>query len=170
MKKIILIAAVLFALQTQAQVTRAMLQASGLTCAMCSKAVFKALTAVPFVEKVQPNIQLSTYELSFKPGAKLDFDALSKAVVDAGFSVSNLKLTAKFRDLKVENETTVTLENQAYHFVNVAPQVLNGEKTIHFIDKNFVTARDHKKYGKATALKCFGTGTMDGKRIYHVTM
>ncbi len=170
MKKIFFILSVLFAVSGQAQITKATLQASGLTCALCSKAVYKALSAVSFVEKVEPNIQQSTYELVFKKGASVDPDVLSKAVVDAGFSVSMLKLTAHFADVQVQNDTHITVNNQVFHFLNVPVQTLHGDKTITLLDKNFVTAKEYKKYGKSTAMKCYETGVMAGERVYHVTI
>ena len=170
MKKIFGIIAILVSFQASAQITKATLQASGLTCAMCSKAVYKALSAVPFVASVQSNIEASTYELSFKPGSKPDFDVLSKAVVNAGFSVSMLKVTAKFDDVKVQNNAHVTVNNQLFHFLDVVPQTLQGEKTISLIDKNFVTAKAYKKYDKMTTMACYESGTMDGRRVYHVTL
>src|ERR1700753_2791554 len=99
MKKIITIIAILFGANSEAQISNATIQASGLTCAMCSKAIYTALVAVPFVEKVKPDIEHSSYDLSFKPGAHIDLDALSKAIVDAGFSVSMLKITTQFSNI-----------------------------------------------------------------------
>lgn len=182
MKKIIFIIAMLFAAGAEAQVTKATLQASGLTCAMCSKAVYKALSGVSFVEKVTANIQQSTYAISFKPGSSVDFDVLSKAVVDAGFSVSMLKITTHFNDTKVQNDTHVTLNNQTFHFLNISSQTLQGDKTITLLDKNFVTAKEYKKNSHFTTMKCYETGVMgscckdaDAKnvgtaRVYHVTI
>ena len=170
MKKVIVLIAVLFAVNSQAQIKNATLQASGLTCAMCSKAVYKALTAIPFVEKVQPDIERSLYTLTFKTGNKVDLDALSKAVVNAGFSVSMLKITTQFNEAKVQNDAHVTLDDQTFHFLNVSPQTLNGTKTITLIDKNFVSARDYKKYGKLTTQPCYVSGTKNGQRVYHVTI
>lgn len=171
MKKIFILALMAIAgTGVSAQVTKANLQASGLTCAMCSKAVFKALSGVPFVAKVEPNIKLSTYDLSFKPGSKIDFDALSKAVTDAGFSVSQLKVTALFKGTKVENDAHMTLNEQQIHFVNVNPQTLDGERTISLIDKGFIAAKDFRKYERMTTMKCYQSGMMNGQRVYHATL
>ena len=183
MKKIlIIIVAALFVTAAQSQVTKATLQASGLTCAMCSKAVYKALSSVPFVEKVQANIQQSSYDLNFKPGSTVDFDALSKAVVNAGFSVSMLKITTNFSNAKVQNDAHITLNEQTFHFLNVSSQTLQGERTITLLDKNFVTAKERKKYSRFTTMKCYETGVMAdcckdpdakkiaGTRVYHVTI
>jgi hypothetical protein len=46
MKKVFFIAVMLLSLGSYAQFKSASLQASGLTCSMCSKAVFKALEKV----------------------------------------------------------------------------------------------------------------------------
>ncbi len=161
----------LLAMSADAQISKASLQASGLTCAMCSKAVYKALSAVPFVEKVEANIQQSSYELVFKPGVVVNPDELSKAVVNAGFSVSMLKLTMHFADVKIQNDAHVTLNSQLFHFMNVSPQTLEGDRTITLLDKNFVSLKAYKKNSKATTMKCYESGNMEsGQRVYHVTI
>jgi copper chaperone CopZ len=76
----VLMIALLLAAGAQAQVSRVSLQASGLTCSMCSKAVKNALEKVSFVDKVQVDIKNQQYNLSFKEGSTVDFDALSGAV------------------------------------------------------------------------------------------
>src|SRR5215510_9623680 len=89
------------ALLSQAQFTKATLQASGLTCSMCSKAVKVALEKVPFVQEVKVNIKTQEYTIAFKENSKADFDELKKAVEDAGFSVASLKVTGNFSNLNV---------------------------------------------------------------------
>lgn len=163
-----------------AQITAAKLQASGLTCAMCSKAVFNALTAVPYVEKVQPDIQGSIYQISFKPDMVIDPDLLSRAVTDAGFSVAKLQLTGTFPETSIGKDSHVTLFNQVFHFVNVPAQVIKGLKTITLLDKSFVLPKEHKKFAQYTAMTCYATGTRQSccppagatqsSRVFHVTL
>lgn len=66
------------------------LVASGLTCSMCSKAIFKALSKLDFVEEVKVDIEKSMYLLTFKEGKKVDIDQIKTAVTDAGFGVQSL--------------------------------------------------------------------------------
>jgi copper chaperone CopZ len=66
------------------------LTASGLTCSMCSKAIFKALTKLDFVEEVKVDIEKSIYILTFKTGKKVDIDQIKLAVTGAGFGVQSL--------------------------------------------------------------------------------
>ena len=107
-------------------------------------------------------------------------DALEKAVEDAGFSVARLKVTGNFDNVKVQNDTHVDISGKMFHFVNVAGQTLNGEKTIMLVDKKFVSAKDFKKYSAATSMSCIQTGhagsccakesAQANSRIYHVTI
>jgi copper chaperone CopZ len=66
------------------------LTASGLTCSMCSKAIFKALSKLDFVEEVKVDIEKSIYILTFKTGKKVDIDQIKLAVTGAGFGVQSL--------------------------------------------------------------------------------
>ena len=58
MKKVFFIAMmVLGVISSQGTIYKASLQATGLTCAMCSNAINKALLQVPFVESVKSDIK-----------------------------------------------------------------------------------------------------------------
>ena len=165
---------------SQAQVTQASLQASGLTCAMCARSVFKNLEALPFIEKIDTDLEKSSFLLSFKKGMEVDADQIRKKVEDAGFSVASLKLTVTFSDRQVRNDEHITVDGKVYHFLNIKDQVLTGEKNLTLVDKSFLSPRDFKKYASASKMSCFKTGvageccTKDGisgnTRIYHVTM
>ena len=181
MKKLFFIAMMVsVVLSSQAQFTRASLQATGLTCAMCSNAINKALLQVPFVESVKSDIKNSAFNIVFKQGQDVEIDALRKAVEDAGFSVGSLKMTANFQELKIENDKHIEIGKEVFHFLNVNEQVLNGEQTIMVVDKNFLTAKQFKKFSSASKMSCVQTGKAasccikDGiaadARVYHVTI
>ena len=181
MKKILMIAvAVCSTLFATAQFKTGTLQAAGLTCAMCTKAINETLKELPFVQTVKADIKNSQFVIQFKDGINVDPDALKKAVEDAGFSIAKLKLAANFENVKVENDSHVKIAGKTYHFLDTRSQVLNGEKTVTFVDKNFVLAKEFKKYAAKTEMDCVQTGrastccTKEGvkenARIYHVTI
>lgn len=180
MKKIFIsMLSMLLVLQLQAQFSSASLTASGLTCAMCTRAIFSSLEKVPFVESVKPDIKNSLFEIKFRKDAAVDFDVLKKAVEDAGFSVAKLKATVNFSNTPIKNDAHVKIGAFQYHFVKVSPQTLNGEKTVTIIDKDFVPSKEYKKYAATTAMKCMETGKTStccaaghnaNERIYHVTI
>ncbi len=171
---------VCFTISASAQFSKATLQATGLTCAMCSNAINKALQGVPFVESVKADIKNSAFNIVFKANQPISIDALKEAVEDAGFSVGSLKLTGNFDGVKVEKDKHVQIGNDYFHFLNTGQQMLTGEKTITVADKSFVTAREFKKISGLSKMSCLQTGksaeccTREGvpaeTRIYHVTI
>ena len=177
-KSLLLLIAAFIYIGCFSQFSKASLQASGLTCSMCSKAVKVALEKVPFVQEVKVNIKSQEYNMTFRQGSKADFDELKKAVEDAGFSVASLKITGNFSDVNVEKDKHIQLDGKNFHFVNSSTKVLNGEQTLTIIDKDFVSAKEYKKYSAATKLECIKTGkaanccVKDGihteERVYHV--
>lgn len=179
MKKLIIIIAILFSLPAMAQIKSATITASGLTCSMCSKAIFKSLTKVPFISNIDVDVEKSTYIVHFKDGEKIVLDDLKKAVQDAGFSVANMQVTMSFNNTQVFNDAHVDVDGSTFHFLNVDKQTLQGDKTVTILDKNYATAAVHKKYKKYTKMECYETGIMGSccpagkgtaKRIYHVTI
>ncbi len=70
------------------------LKISGMTCAMCSKAVDKALSGLEGVQNVNVNLGTETASLEYDPG-KVNVAAIEKSVKDAGYSVVNSKTTIK---------------------------------------------------------------------------
>lgn len=181
MKKLLLLLPIaLIAFSSNAQFSTANLQATGLTCAMCSNAINKALQKVPFVESVKPDIKNSSFGIVFKKDANVEIDVLKDAVEDAGFSVGSLKLTGNFNEVQIAPDQHVKIGNDNFHFLNVKSQTLNGEHAITVVDKNFVTEKQFKKYRSATKMSCMQSGKAAsccvkdgisaGARVYHVTM
>jgi copper chaperone CopZ len=178
MKQLFFLLAIITSLNTAAQFKSANLTAAGLTCAMCTKAINIALQKLPFVESVNPDIKSSSFEISFKAGKPINFDALKTAVEGAGFSVSRLAVKTDFNNTVVKNDTHVQVGGKTFHFLKVNPTTLNGEKSIVLVDKNFLNAKDYKKYATATTMACVQTGKAAGccqgidagTRIYHVTI
>src|SRR3712207_483868 len=120
MKYLFVLLTTFFTIAAGAQVSKVSLQASGLTCSMCSKAVKEALEAVGNVAKVQVDIKNQQYNLTFKDPGSVDLDQLAQAVEDAGFSVASLKVTADLDSMKLEKDAHVQIANKKFHFLNGA--------------------------------------------------
>ncbi len=181
MKRIVFIALAFFAgMSVHAQFTKATLQATGLTCAMCSNAINKALLEVPFVESVKPDIKNSSFDIALKTGTEVEIDAIRKAVEDAGFSIGNLKMTGTFKDLAVKNDQHLEIGKNVFHFIGISDQSLSGEKTLMVVDKNFLSPKQYKKFSSASKMNCVKTGKAETccisegipatARVYHVTI
>ena len=180
MKKIILvILGLLLAISSFAQIKSATLSASGLTCSMCSKAIYKALGKVPSVKSVDADIEGSKYHIVFKENTVIVLDDLKKAVENAGFSVASLQVTAQFPPVEIANDTHIEYGGSTYHFLNVSGQTISGDKTFTVVDKKFLPDAEYRRYAKMTTMKCIETGRMAacctkggaaGTRVYHVTL
>ncbi len=170
MKITLLIIAVLFSVAVEAQVQQVTIQASGLTCSMCSNAINKALKSLEFVDKVDANIKNSTFDIFFKSGSSADFDKLKMKVEDAGFFVANFTVNLHFENIAITNDAPVTVGTNVFYFINVKNQTLYGNKTIRLLDKGFISAKEFKKNLNLTKMTTNKTGEENGKRIFHVTI
>ena len=146
MKTILLFFAITLSIATKAQVTKVSLQASGLTCSMCSNSINKALKTLDFIDKIDADIKTYTFEISFKANSNVDFDKIKMKVEKAGFSVSGFVATIYFNNVEVKNSLPVTIGDKAFVFVNVKDQSLNGVKQVKVLDKGFVSPKEYKSY------------------------
>jgi copper chaperone CopZ len=183
MKKFIFfgIFALLLSMCSKAQFTKASLQATGLTCALCSNAINKAVSKLSFVESVKSDIKNSSFAIVFKANASIEFDDIKKAVEDAGFSIGGLNVTGNFDNITVEKDKHVQIGTTVFHFLNNTEQVLSGEKTVVIVDKDYLSPKQFKKMTNASKMSCVQTGKAsgdcctkdgikEGTRIYHVTI
>ena len=144
MKKILLFIALVFSVATNAQVAKVSLQASGLTCSMCSNSIHKALKTLDFVQEVDADIKTYTFEISFKPNADIDFDLIRKKVENAGFSVVSFVATIAFNNVQVNNQG-VTIAGKSFVFINLKEPSLDGIKRVKILDRGFVSPKEYKR-------------------------
>lgn len=177
MKNIIMtmLCMVQFALFSQGQIQSATLQASGLTCSMCSNSIHQALVKLPFIETVRANIKMSSFEIKFKANEKVDIDAMKNAVEDAGFFVAGLSLRTRVSSITLDKDAHLELDGRLFHFLNAAGQSVDGDVTFQIVDRGFVPAKTFKKNSKLTTMACYQSGRTGtccskeaGRRLYHV--
>ncbi|MFM8806002.1 MAG: heavy-metal-associated domain-containing protein [Sphingomonadales bacterium] len=129
-----------------AQFSEAKLQATGLTCALCSKAIHQALEKLPFVQKVSAQIKESSFNIVAKPGASIAPDQIRDAVEEAGFFIGALYLTRAATSEAVEVNKPIK-DGERYYAVLEAAQ--RGEaKTYQILNEHFLT---EKAYAKISA-------------------
>jgi copper chaperone CopZ len=162
MKTFFFFIAVVLSLATAAQVTKVTLQASGLTCSMCSNSINKSLKTIAFVDNVKANIKTSSFDITFKPNAKVDFDLLKKKVEDAGFTIANFVAAVNFDNIQVKSNQPVKVGDKTFYIINAKDQALNGTRQVRLIDKGFVSNKEYKKNTLA--------GTSSGNGVYNVTI
>lgn len=147
-----------------AQFTRAELKINGLNCGLCAKTTQSSLKKMPFIEDVKTDPMRNAYLITFKSGAHVNFDEISKVVHDANFFVSSLKATFDFANVKVDHKQ-FTFSGDTFQLMN-ADKSPNGQVDLMIVDKGFVPKVVTKKY-----LGKFDVGDKAGNgRLYHVAI
>lgn len=183
MKKFFSICLLLLAFFTgNAQYEKAELQASGLTCSMCSNAIYKALKTLPFVETVNTDLNKNLFTMVFKKNSNPDFDLIKSKVDGAGFSVAKFWVWINTPEMQVTAEEHLSLYGINLHFMNIKSQSVNGEFRLQIIDKGYLPDKDFRKFSAYTSMPCYKSGyagsccksahgqLASGTRMYHVTI
>lgn len=128
----------LFSANTNAQISKAEVRATGLTCSMCSNAINKQLKSLPEVVNVETDLNTNTFTVTLAEGNTLSPKVFKEKVEKAGFFIGSLVLTTKAE----------TIKQGAYVLVNNAPND-NVEIQIQVLDKGYVTEKEFKKLSKS---------------------
>ena len=162
--KIFIILFSLSATVAKAQFTRAELQVSGLTCALCARSTEKALRALPFVDDIKTDLIRNTYLITFKNDAPVNFEQISKKVQGSGFTVNSLKATYNFDNTKVA-DNHFSYGGDTYRLLNPTDKAISGIVNFTIVDQGFAPKSVSKKYlGQLT-----DTAPASG-RIYHLAI
>jgi copper chaperone CopZ len=145
MKTISLILAITLSLSVNAQIEKISLQASGLTCSMCSNAINKALKSLDFVKQVETDLATNTFDITFHINSSVDFDKIKRKVEGAGFSISRFEAAIDFDSFPFQKGAPVIIGNNKIVFVNLVEQDLKGIKKIRLLDKGFVSKKEFRR-------------------------
>jgi len=162
MKNIFLLVVVFISMATKAQIMKVYLQASGLTCSMCSNAINKSLKTLDFIDKIDADVKNYTFKLSFKTNSSVDFDKIKRKVEDAGFSVSSFFASIYFDNAQLKSDQPVKIGGNTLVFVDLKDRALNGETMVRLLDKGFISSKEYKGKNFSTSLA--------GAGIYHVAL
>ena len=136
------VALLLFGISADAQFSQARLQATGLTCALCSKSIHQALGKLPFIESVQPDLKSSSFDLRFKTGLSVSVASLRIAVEDAGFFIGDLTLQI---ERPLSEKETVDGSFIDHGITYLIEGKLDEKKMVQVIDAGFVPAKEFKR-------------------------
>ncbi len=153
-------------LSVQAQFTSAELGVDGLTCSACTRSVEMSLRKLDFVKDVKMNLDNTNGVITFKPGVDVSIEKLSKAVVDAGFSVRYMQATFRADSvIHISDNYCFAYGDATYQFIKVTPTEAKNDIVFKFIGKNFQNNKDFKKWKADLKPVCSGA-----KKTYYVTL
>jgi copper chaperone CopZ len=142
-----------FCIQAKGQVINATLQAAGLTCAMCSNAIYQSLIDLPSIDQVNPDVEHSSFYIRFKSGMKIDPDEIRSAVEAAGFSIGEFFLTVRINASQVTENKIIQLEEIKLKLLNESFSDFNQEIKLLIYEKDFLTDKKIKDYEKKIGKK-----------------
>lgn len=99
---------------SNAQVIKADIGVNGLTCSQCSRSVYHTLNKLDFVEKVEMDLNETIAHVTFKNKAQVDFEVISRAIRNAGYSVRNIVAELQISDRTTREANTVCWLNSCF--------------------------------------------------------
>jgi copper chaperone CopZ len=142
-------------LSANAQISKAEIRSTGLTCSMCSNAIYKQLKSLPEVVNVESDLNTNTFTVTLKEGNALSPKVLKDKVEKAGFFIGSLLLT-------IQSET---IKQGIYIVVNDVSNT-NTVVQIQVLDKGYVTDQEFKKLSKS--LKNIETYASNNDNDFHI--
>ncbi len=145
----------MFSIKSNAQIVKAEIRATGLTCSMCSNAINKQLKALPEVANVETDLNTNTFTVTLKEGNELSPKTFKDKVEKAGFFIGSLIITAK----------SETVSKSPYILVN---DKKSDAKEVQFqvVDKGYVTEKEFKKLSKS--YKDIATYVANSEDDFHI--
>jgi len=129
----------IIATSANAQIKSAEVLASGLTCSMCSKAIFKALSSLPFVDTIKVNIETSVYQLNFKKDSAVKIESIRDAVYDAGFAIAKLSITANWKDKNAIKDLVFSDLGYQFQWQTKSNKMLSNTQKVFIVNKDIQT-------------------------------
>jgi len=146
MKRILLlICAALIITNANAQLKKIDIIATGLTCSMCSNAIYKQLQSIDGVNKVEIDLNKNLFTVILKDEHNLSPKDFKDKVEKAGFFIGSMVLYVDYSNLLIDDGK----KDGIYIFIDSKQQTLNGERQLKVLDKGYVTAKEYKKLLKA---------------------
>lgn len=162
--KIFILILTLTVTAAHAQFTKAELQVSGLTCALCAKSTEKALRSLPFVSDIKTDLMRNLYLITFKNDVPVNFEQISKKVQGSGFSVNSLKATFNFDNTQIA-DNHFSYNGDTYRLLNAADKTFSGSVNFTIVDNGFAPKSVSKKY-----LSQVTDTTPASGRVYHLAI
>ena len=105
-------------MSSYAQITKAEIIATGLTCSMCSNAINKQLKSMDEVANVSTDLNTNTFTVTLKQNSTLTANTLKESVEKTGFFIGSMVLTIDLGTVKIAENEKLTKQSGTYVFVN----------------------------------------------------
>ena len=154
------------AFNSYAQISKAEIVATGLTCSMCSNAINKQLKKLPEVEKVDIDLNSNTFTILLRKNNTISPKILKESVQKAGFFVGSMLVTMDFDNQKIDDNIKLKKDNLNLVFIDTNPKILNGLTKFKILDKGYLVMKEFKKNLKSYSK--YPSYLLDDEEDYHL--
>ena len=158
--------ALLFSVMSYAQITKAEIVATGLTCSMCSNAINKQLKALPEVQSVATDLNTNTFTVQFKQNTAITPQRLKQSVEKAGFFVGSMVITLSLDKTELNEKSALNQGENTYVFLETLSVASVVKAKV--MDKGFVTQKEYKKLLKS--LSKYPSYAAESEKTYHLKL
>lgn len=156
----------LLSIVAEAQISKAEIVATGLTCSMCSNAINKQLKKLSDVEKVDIDLNTNTFTVYLKKGNVITPRILKESIEKAGFFVGTMILTMNFENQKINENFKIKKGNLNLILLDPKTKTLDGITKLKVLDKGYVVLKEFKKLSKTYSK--ITTYLFDNEDDYHL--
>lgn len=140
---------------SHAQISKAEIRATGLTCSMCSNAIYKQFKSLPDVTNVETDLNTNTFTVTLAKNNSAKPNLFKENVEKAGFFIGSLVLTVD----------AATVSKNPY-FIVKDMENKSDLVQVQVLDKGFVTEKEFKKLSKT--YKNIDTYVANNENDFHV--
>lgn len=144
-----------FSRNSSAQIVSATIGVNGLTCSQCSRSVEMELKKLPFVAKVDMDLEHTQGEIFFKRNENINLDDLSQAIRNAGFSTRFVKVQFDFSVLNLGSSCFIYNDN-AFYFLKPLEENHPERMQFQVLAPGFLPKKELKNYSFKTSGTCAG--------------
>lgn len=151
-----------------AQMNKAEVIATGLTCSMCSNAIYKQLQKSPGVEKVETNLNTNTFTVFYKKNNQTKPIDIKDNIEKSGFFIGSLLVYLPSESLKINSKTTLEQDQTSFEVLDGNAKISTNETKLKVFDEGYITAKELKKQRKIYLKKASFSNSV--ANVYHVKL
>lgn len=136
-----------------AQINKAEIVATGLTCSMCSNAIYKQLQKSPNVDKVETNLNTNTFTVYYTKDNQTKPLEIKESIEKAGFFVGSMIVYLPSESLKSNSKTTLEQDKTTFVFLDGNAKISTNQTKIKILGKGYLTSKDFKKWSQVNVKK-----------------
>lgn len=141
MKIVYIIICLFVTLSSPAQISKVEIAATGLTCSMCSNAIYKQLKTIRGIDTVMTDLNKNLFIVHIKPNMPLTPQIFREKVEAAGFFIGSMELLMSLPVTEISDNLKVG----QYTFIDSKAKTETGEIRVRVLNKGYVTTKEYNK-------------------------